>query len=887
MSRKWQQAKRWDDEHLSGPALRPVKWVLRSLSSIWLAVILLVLVSLYGVLASVPIGLLALAPTWGVYSLSVVIPVALAAILVFLGARGLIPSSRPALRMVAGLAGAIAAGVGVSWLWGLFVWPILHYDPVDETGLRFFASFVSAKEAVTLRRLPGFEMSELEFYSWWPLRIILLLFVVNMIVATVRRIEFTFKNIGVLAVHTGIVIISLGSVYYQGLKKEGDTIVFAARPAQPGATPEDAGVGPMQTGFYDNTRVALWVAQRRAWTGTPDWEQRPLSGVPRYNDYNLDAAGGGDAPLLSRVINGEGNPGTADNGSDRDLALTVPDGPGNRIDADISFRVVGYAGYAEGREDWRKAAAPSSSSGIEPHPVRIVELLSRLSAADEEAGGVPVIRAPLHPKDPTHRIAENEAFVLEHEIDPDPRRVGDLLTRVPPRTAHALIVEVPNEPGSADGARSVMAAEAGNEYVIGETGWRVGVKELLPEPPFPIITAGYEGATSPVAVLQVTPPEGDAYERYVYDRFPAINQDILGTQEDGRPNRRDADPAIRISYLDLTRLRVLLNESSETGLIQAIVREPGGGLKVLAPAPPGEVMRDIVPKIDLRVADAWAHAERIELPISVPDKDRERRFIGTHDMAMIAVEVSVPMAETGADWSRVVWLPFARYLETAADQHRTLTLPGGRELTMAFGRIRHGFPGFGIRLADFEMIAYDHRGAPRDYQSVLRVVPAVGPGVRAPIEEPYERVAKLNAPLRAPFVWSEERGWLSNAAIRMTSGLNPHQFKLSQAGWDQQGWQETQQLADQGVLPRPFARFTILQVGNNPGIHVIAFGGVLMGVGIPWAFYVKPWLVRREKTRLATQHAGRAKGGLGKPARDDASPATPVPSAVEQETVQA
>jgi hypothetical protein len=45
----------------------------------------------------------------------------------------------------------------------------------------------------------------------------------------------------------------------------------------------------------------------------------------------------------------------------------------------------------------------------------------------------------------------------------------------------------------------------------------------------------------------------------------------------------------------------------------------------------------------------------------------------------------------------------------------------------------------------------------------------------------------------------------------------------------------------------PRARFTILQVGNNPGIHVIALGGVLMALGIPWAFYVKPYLVRREK----------------------------------------
>ncbi len=39
-------------------------------------------------------------------------------------------------------------------------------------------------------------------------------------------------------------------------------------------------------------------------------------------------------------------------------------------------------------------------------------------------------------------------------------------------------------------------------------------------------------------------------------------------------------------------------------------------------------------------------------------------------------------------------------------------------------------------------------------------------------------------------------------------------------------------------------------MGNNPGIYVIATGAVMMGVGIPWAFYVKPLLVRREKRKI-------------------------------------
>ena len=67
------------------------------------------------------------------------------------------------------------------------------------------------------------------------------------------------------------------------------------------------------------------------------------------------------------------------------------------------------------------------------------------------------------------------------------------------------------------------------------------------------------------------------------------------------------------------------------------------------------------------------------------------------------------------------------------------------------------------------------------------------------------------------------------------------------------GLKITQAQADAGFLKKPYASFTILGVGNSPGIHVIAFGGILMGLGIPWAFYIKPWLVQREKRRIMEQ----------------------------------
>jgi hypothetical protein len=180
-------------------------------------------------------------------------------------------------------------------------------------------------------------------------------------------------------------------------------------------------------------------------------------------------------------------------------------------------------------------------------------------------------------------------------------------------------------------------------------------------------------------------------------------------------------------------------------------------------------------------------------------------------------------------------------------------LGDGRTIALSFGRRSYVLPGFMVQLLDFTMEAYDHRGAPRDYQSLVRVLPT------GDSFQPYDHVTKLNAPLQAPFEWLDDRrSWLANAWGTFTSRLSPYQFKFSQAGWDRSGWEQTQAATDRGEMPRPVARFTILQVGNNPGIHVIAAGGVLMSVGIPWAFYVKPWLLRRRKKRLeADLAAGR------------------------------
>ena len=907
MSEKARRSRAWDDANLQGPLLWPVKQLLRAFSSITLAVILLVSVAVYGATASIPVGLLVLGLTYAIYGLTILAAIVLLAGLpAWLLHRSLKASrgagKRSSREFVAPFAALLVLAPLAVFLWYRFAWPALHYDPAIGTGLKLFADFVYEYKSVTIRRLPGVEMSELEYYSWWPLRVILLVFVVNMVTATVRRIDFNFKNIGVLTVHTGIVTIALGSIYYSGLKLEGDTLLLAGPVDPEKGLP---GVGPSQDIFYDNTDVSLWVSQDRG------WEQRQLSSVPRYNNYNLSAISGLSAWETSRrhapwhhdhASDKTGAYGEHNHAPSRDLSLAVPHkadlagGVPTLVDSDLRFRIVGYCYYAEAVTDWIKVD-PAQQRGVSSEPDNPLRIVFLHSGLPDEKGVVseadPVFAYTLLPAIPAQRLStrfDGEQPVLSVEYTQanagpgsamPAQRWQDLAEPLPEDTTHALVIELPGTDGTP--TRTVAPVSVGQSIKVGD--FAVRLDELHAKPPFPIITKGYEKATSAVAVVSITPPasinEGKPFTRYVYSRFPEINQDIMGTREDGRPIRSSANPSIRVAFIEADHLAVYFDEpQGASGQVRAIVRQPGGKVRViddlsktdqgaLASASPdteGLWLRNAVDKLSFRVGARWANAMQVDRPSPVPSIDQNKEDVGTHGKAMLAVEVT-STAPSLQGWKQVTWLPFSRYMGMGLGNERTLATPDGRFLTLSFGRTVHRFPTFALQLMDFQMIAYDHRGSPRDYQSVVRVSPMTDMGQR-PEFKSYEHVTKLNEPLMAPFNFSEDRGLLANIFGRLASGLSPHQFKLSQAGWDQSGWNQTQAQADAGQIPRPYAKFTILGVGNNPGIHVIALGSILMGMGIPWAFYVKPWLVQRERKRLqelarARPAAGAGAGGAG------------------------
>ncbi len=856
MSAKGRRNRAWEDEHLTG-WLTPARLLIRAFSSIPLAIVLLTYISLHSTLASVPIGMIAKIPTKIIYGASFVLIFALGVLpTIFILRKALAKASRGTRFITQFIAVMVVGGLSAGF-WITVLWPMMKYTPETDTGLLLFKGIIEEYRSTTIRRLPGFEMTETAFYAWWPMRLALVLFVINMVVATIRRIEFTFKNIGVLTVHTGIVIIALGSVFYQKFKLEGNTLLIAAQ--------EEGMPGPPATVFFDREDVVLYVAQELGWDGRPRFEQRPIAKLPRYNDYNLDVGIPKDAESLTYLLDPNAEPISASAVKRTlDIEPRVPQPQEGReplIDTDIKFRVVGYTPFATEQEEWFSLPAPADPS--KASPLRVVELYAALpgSKIPEDKA----VRTPLIPSSPAQRVSVRPGIAMEYTVGMDETRWNDLSASPGTRFLHALVIEIPGA-----NFRTVVPASPGARFTLGDTNWTVGVKSIHPEPPFPIITKGYEGATSSMVVLEITPPqhiEGEvipegqphthgSFDRWVYHRFPAINQD-LHPSADGRPARTNANPAIRVSYIDASMLQIYIDERPD-GTARAIVRQPGGDVKVYEQFDDNR-LNDFVPndqggRIDLKIADGWDHVVKISRPVPLPEIQRDASF-GHHTKGFMAVEVSVD----GSDWSAVRWLPFSQFEPVTGAQTRDIQLPDGRTVTIAFGRLQRPFPGFHVSLLDFQMIAYDHRGAPRDYQSVVRVQSNPAWGEHAVKIEPFDHLVKLNNPLRAPYHWDENKSWVFNMMRRLSAGMNTRQFKLSQNSWDRGGWEESQKLVDQGKLDKPRASFTILGVGNGPGIHLIALGSIFMGVGIPWAFYVKPWLVRREKARIAAAHAAQHK----------------------------
>jgi len=752
----------------------PLRWLTRTFSSITLSVTLLTFVCLYGLFASVPIGMIV---AGAVYLLIVVGGLGLGGyIAVQALRRELLKNTGTAARSVIAVL-AVVIGAAASWFGNVAAYEAMANHP-----------WFIRHSATVIYRLPGIEMTELQFYSWWPLRLVLVLFVVNMVWATIRRIEFRWLNIGVLTVHTGIVVMALGSIFYGQLKVEGDTILFR----------QDLG-GPIEGVFYDAVEPAIYFRYRSAMA------MAPVPELPRYNDYPA---------------------------GELDLELTSASNSRDFLGEMIRARVVGYYAYADLHQHWEDADA----SGLTPqqrNPLVEVALGTRDQA-------VSAWQEPLIAAVPSKRVLRQPDWAMEVLGDVSDRRLRDLMTDVD--APHGLVVELPalDDNGEPDldqppVYREAFAIQQGQTIEVPEHDLTITAEAIGPYG-IPFVTPGYQGASDTRIQATVT-WQGKTFNRIVMHRYPERSQDFVPRPDDPSVGpmgeRQDPDPRLHLAYLDnsSTQFRLIL-DPDDPDKLRLLARVPGA-VPLAGELPPSSRK---FPLVNTEQGAVWMHLTRVIPhavekwePHPVPREQRDPKEEGTFEHALVGVEISTTTPE-GEPWRQTLWLPHMRYPKYPDGQNRfwPISVPGIGALEVAFSRTQRDLP-FRLQLVGFDMIPYPGSDIPNDYVSTLAVIPETQPGE------------------------NRDRQFIQGKT-RLNDPLYVEGYKLSQVGWDpgEKTAPNHEATDDQGRLVNQ-QRFSIIGVGNNPGIAMIWTGLILTSLGIPWALWVKPMIVRRKATKLREQ----------------------------------
>jgi hypothetical protein len=148
------------------------------------------------------------------------------------GSSAIPTGAAPARWWRRGAAGALldlfsSVKLGI-WLMAiLFVYSSIGSAGVVYPDLSGGASLFSADGWAhdQLRQWRGLEMTEFEWFHWWPFDLMMALIAANIVVTTVRRIPLKPVNYGVWMIHAGILVLIAGSWIYFGTKVEGDAPV--------------------------------------------------------------------------------------------------------------------------------------------------------------------------------------------------------------------------------------------------------------------------------------------------------------------------------------------------------------------------------------------------------------------------------------------------------------------------------------------------------------------------------------------------------------------------------------------------------------------------------------------------------------------------------------
>jgi len=711
------------------------------------------------------------------------------------------------------------------------------------------------------------ELTEFEWFHWWPFNLLIALICTNIVVTTLRRIRLNLVNLGVWMIHTGIIVLAVGSVWYFTAKVEGDAPVSRRDVVVTLPTGES---GRMLVKPGNQIAVGEGDARHdfRIVSINPNWELRsgPDAGDTAYS-VQVEVRGpertfirqllAGYPEFTEDVLPGQGRAvkATGEKLVDPELDLRLEYSPQQhlyltRTDA-LYIREVGASEWAERPIDglpryfdyissYSEVIPADPSNPPDPDPLAIAVPAvhendpwpeATLKVASYLRYAVPQTRrAPGGAFDPYLSVrvdastGQREFFekrAFDHTDDEqtiDFRWVEseaefDQLARIEPGVVR---IEVP----SADAEITVTtdqidANDPDPPYQpIEGTDYEVRVRGVSDN-----LRIQQEGTAVSVAIVDVRTGH-EAFTRWVFDD-PALNRDQR-IDEDGHATPIEFDDAIEMSYEPGRQPPMLLfvGGPAESRLRLAAVDPSTGGLSVVE-LREGQTL-SIAEGVTLTVTQFLPRSHEVTIPAIVPLAQRNRDL----DMKLRMIRVELP----GKDGPVSRWLEFNDWpFPSESDTPRrfthtpkVVTLSDGRQIELMFSRQREKLPA-PVVLEDFELETHfggftGQTASIRDWRSIVRFMHEDGLTDRHSVA--------VNAPAEYQGYW-----------------------------FFQSMWDPPDQARGPNMPASAGLNYTVLGVGNREGVFVQLFGCVLAVIGMLYAFYVKPVIKRRRQQAVFAEVA--------------------------------
>lgn len=639
----------------------------------------------------------------------------------------------------------------------------------------------------------AFEMNEMQFFNAWPLTLLSVLLILNLMFVTVERIPFTPPRYGVWMIHIGVVVLIWGMMFYYKYKTEGLTLIP---------------VGQSKSHYYDLHERALFMRLQTTQglfqvtsANNRSFNSHPLPSLPRFKVHDPELAPTdrleqddlrGIVPVLYTTDPATGQ--RVPSPIARELGM-----PG-----DLKIDIVAYYPYA--RIETRAQPNPDIQ-------VPAVQLLIRDPHGDETA------ERWVTAGDPAKHACTTPMGVVEH------RHVTDDALPVLMGAAsrlHKLEVKIGDH-------TETMHVELGQSYPIGQTGYTITVESFDPAfPPFDPELKAQRPMVELLTVMVQSPTQ--TFRRQMISDWEKPTDWKLDEPGAGPMGKRQKEPldtqlVTRYTFDDPQHL---LEHGSASWIIAttptqtAVIAIPADKPASVSLVPPGETAEFTIggtQGVPLPVtAQRHEQVEVVDAIIPVPPEHRRRDEAGINQVIRARVHLG--------DWSKEVAVPFSQWPLEGSWQGGEVDLAGTPyRLQLQLGNTCLPMPAR-VTLEKFELVNY-MGGTPqttnlfRDFKSTLTIVELENGRTR-------QGVAHMNNPV-------------------YFGGIGDSEWTLFQAQFDKE------------------QRWTVLGVGNRPGVWIMTAGCVLITVGLLYAFYLKPIIIRKMKEKALREAAQRAaaRGAVG------------------------